>query len=296
MLGTLATFGLLYGRYRHEKKQALHSLRQNSHTIHSAGGEVELAVQGEGTAVLILHGGGGGYEQGLAIAQLLELRQHKIISLSRPGHRRTPLTVGTTLPQQAQLFRDVLDHHQIGKAFVIALSAGGMSALQFAIDHPSRCAGLILLSAQGPALPQIRPAAYWLWLLKLVMSGDFLLWLMAKIGLWTLLMFHMGGNKANLAYNTLLQSAFPAADWRDGTLNDMAQLLSLGHMPLASIHVPTLLIHGDADVIVPYNVAVDTQQRIPHAQLHTIANGSHLMVTTHGHEIGQIVTQFMTSV
>lgn len=296
-LATVTTLGLLYGRYRQEKKQALHTLRKNSQTIPVKDGVVDLATQGEGPAVLILHGGGGGYEQGAAIGQLLELNQHKVISVSRPGHRRTPLTVGTTLSQQAQLFCDVLDHYQIDKAYIIAMSAGGMSGLQFAIDHPTRCAGLILLSAQGPSLVQTRPAAYWLWLLNLVLSvGDFPFWLMSKIGLWHLLTTHMDNNKLHDGpTNGILQGIFPVTDWRDGTLNDLEQLLSLEHMSLESIQVPTLLAHGDADVIVSHHVAVATQQRIPHAQLQTIANGSHLMVNTHGREIGQIVTQFMTS-
>ncbi len=62
-------------------------------------------------------------------------------------------------------------------------------------------------------------------------------------------------------------SGFPGSDWRAGVLNDLDQLLELTGMPLANIRVPTLLIHGDQDTIVSYNVAVDVHGRIPHTSI-----------------------------
>jgi pimeloyl-ACP methyl ester carboxylesterase len=64
-------------------------------------------------------------------------------------------------------------------------------------------------------------------------------------------------------------------------------------MPLENIRVPTLLIHGDRDTIVSHHVAVDAHGRIPQARIVTIPGGTHLIVATHGQEIGRAVAQFI---
>lgn len=280
--------GVVYGRYRHEKAQALLTLRAGSQLLNG----VEFAMQGEGKPILILHGGFGGYEQGLATAELLGL-DGRIIALSRSGYRRTGLANGRTLSEQAQMACQLLDQFGIDSATVLAISAGWLAALQFALNHPDRCAGLILLSAQGPALTEMRPAAYWLWLMRLFMAGDFPLWVVFKIGMWALI--RLNGNQRQEGNFTKFWAGFiPGSDWRAGVLNDLEQLLGLTGMPLENIRVPTLLIHGDQDLIVSYNVALDMYGRIPHAHIVTIPGGTHLIVVTHGAEIGKAVKRFVS--
>jgi pimeloyl-ACP methyl ester carboxylesterase len=284
----LAAMGVVYGRYHHEKTQALLTLRAGSQLLNG----VEFAMQGEGKPILILHGGFGGYEQGLATAELLGL-DGRIIALSRPGYRRTGLANGRTLSEQAQMACHLLDQLGIDSATVLAISGGGLAALQFALNHPDRCAGLILLSAQGPALTAMRPAAYWLWLMRLFMAGDFPLWVVFKMGMWALIRLN-GNQRQEGDFAKFWAGFFPGSDWRAGLLNDLDQLLGLTGLPLENIRVPTLLIHGDQDLIVSYNVALDTYGRIPHAHIVAIPGGTHLIVVTHGAEIGKAVERFVS--
>jgi len=58
------------------------------------------------------------------------------------------------------------------------------------------------------------------------------------------------------------------------------------------VHRP-LLIHDDQDTIVSHHVAVNTHGRIPLARIVTISGGTHLIVATHGLEIGQAVAKFI---
>ncbi|MCL4262280.1 MAG: alpha/beta hydrolase [Anaerolineae bacterium] len=287
-LAGLAMATVFYRRYRYEKEQVLLTLRAGSQLLNG----VEFAMQGKGKPILILHGGFGGYEQGLATAELLGL-DGRIIAPSRPGYRRTGLANGRTLSEQAQIACQLLDQLGIESAYVLAISAGGLSALQFALNHPDRCAGLILLSAQGPALTAMRPAAYWLWLMRLFMAGDFPLWVVFKIGMWALIRLN-GNQRQEGDFAKFWAGFFPGSDWQAGLLNDLDQLLGLTGMPLENIRVPTLLIHGDQDLIVSYNVALDTYGRIPHAHIVTIPGGTHLIVATHGQEIGKAVEWFIS--
>jgi pimeloyl-ACP methyl ester carboxylesterase len=271
-LASLAAFGYLYGVYRREKAQALKALRAGSETIPVGDGVVEYAVRGQGKPVLILHGGGGGYEQGLAIAELLGLEQHQVIAISRPGHRRTPLAMGRTPAEQAAVARALLEQLAVGPVVVVGVSAGGLT--------------------HGPALKKLQPAPYWLWLLKLMMASDFLLWLVTKVGIWALI--RLSGNDVREGdFGKIAGSTFPASDWREGTINDMGQVLSLAGMPLETIRVPALVVHGLRDLVVPYEVAAATKRRIPEAQLVTIHTGTHLMVATDDGAIGKAVNQFI---
>jgi pimeloyl-ACP methyl ester carboxylesterase len=168
-------------RYQQDKRAALARWRSGSQMLNTACGRVEYAVAGEGQPVLALHGAGGGYEQGLLLGHLLSPQRYRIISVSRPGYRRTPLTAGSTPGEQAHLLRSVLDELGVSQAVVIAISAGGVAGLQFAQQYPDRCKSLILLSAAGPATLTTHAPAWILPLFKLMLSADGIIWALRKL-------------------------------------------------------------------------------------------------------------------
>lgn len=294
VLGGLALLGALAWRYHEEKQLALRSLRAQSRVAETRAGAVEYATRGAGAPLLVIHGAGGGYEQGLGVGELLGVASHQTIGVSRPGYRRTPLTTGATLREQARAIAALLDTLGIDRAVVAALSGGGLAALQFALDHPDRCRGLILISAHGPALLQNRPAAFWIWLLKLLIRSDLLMWLVARAGMGLLLRLQ-GTTRGAGDVDAILRGAFPTSDWRAGVINDFEQLLAprTEQLPIEQIGVPTLLIHGNRDANVPYGVAVDAARRIPGSQLLTIDEGTHMLVATHAHAFRAPVEQFL---
>ena len=116
-------------------------------------GLVQHTDTGAGPALLALHGGMGGYDQSwlLARALIADLTPYRVLALSRPGYLGTAQSLGRTPDAQADLYAELLDALGIEKALVAAVSAGGPSAIQFALRHPGRCAGLVLVStATGP--------------------------------------------------------------------------------------------------------------------------------------------------
>jgi len=63
---------------------------------------------------------------------------------------------------------------------------------------------------------------------------------------------------------------------------------------LERITVPTLVIHGDADGIVPYDGSgLRTHRAVPHSELHVITGGPHGINVTHADEFDQVLIQFM---
>ncbi len=65
-----------------------------------------------------------------------------------------------------------------------------------------------------------------------------------------------------------------------GYQNDMAQFASLGVYPVQDFVMPTLIVHGPADVDIPFCQAQELATAIPSAQLVAIDGAHHLSTLT----------------
>ena len=130
-------------RHQQERSRARSRLRENSLLIDTARGVVETARRGAGPTVLVLHGAAGGYDMGLALRP--HSRSFQTLSISRPGYLRTPLSAGRTAGEQADLTAALLDALELDQVAVMGASAGGPSAIEFALRYPQRCWALVLV-------------------------------------------------------------------------------------------------------------------------------------------------------
>jgi pimeloyl-ACP methyl ester carboxylesterase len=154
-----------------------------------------------------------------------------------------------------------------------------------------------LLSAHGPELVKSQPSQFWLWLLDLMLASDQLVWLLMGPGmalLTRLMRVQQLGNSLP-AIKAFFAGVFPSSDWRAGTQNDLVQLLGQDSLQPEQIAVPTLILHGLEDVIVPPAVAENSAARIPNAQYIRIEGGSHMMMATHAEEISRLLCQFLAA-
>jgi pimeloyl-ACP methyl ester carboxylesterase len=105
--------------------------------------------------------------------------EYRYISPSRFGYLRTPLPENPSPQAQADSYAALLDIHKISSAFILGLSSGGPSALEFALRFPDRCRGLIMLSVISrpiPPLPFVLKMIY-----PMMLRSDFLPWLIYSI-------------------------------------------------------------------------------------------------------------------
>lgn len=93
----------------------------------------------------MLHGTGGGFDQGLRFANGLIGRGLQVIAPSRFGYLRSAFPADPSPANQADALVDLLDHLGIEKIPVAGGSAGALPAAFFAQRHPDRCSALILL-------------------------------------------------------------------------------------------------------------------------------------------------------
>lgn len=288
--------------YRRDQQVALAQLMARSDVVDTARGPVEYAEAGSGPAMLVIHGGGGGYDQGLSVVEVLRDVNARFIAPSRFGYLRSPLPANATPEAQADTFAALLDALGIDRAAVLALSAGGMTAVNFALRHPDRCRGLILASAIT------RPHRYLQSLgeqiaAETLLANDFVVWALAH---WPEIGHQLNGIRpehlALIAGNADARRgldgllAVPHASRRHaGLLNDWVQAEVLPEYAFGQIRVPALLIHGTHDPLVPFHVSVQAAMAIPNARLLILEEAGHLAWFTHAAQIRPAVLSFLTT-
>jgi pimeloyl-ACP methyl ester carboxylesterase len=249
------------------KRNEIERLEAGSQVVATARGSIEYSEVGTGPVILTLHGRPGGYDQGLLIARLLGEDLARWVYVSRPGYLRTPQDVGCTPSDQADAYAALLDALGITQAVVLGISGGGPSALQFALRHPERCRGLVLISAvTRRKTTKERPAAQRFYDSVLAPS-DRLSWLVYR------LLGPIAGTLGKQVMATAL--VLPESLRGAGRRNDIAQFEALPEAPPPGIHVPTLIVHGTADRIVPIEHAEAAARAIPGSRMFLVTGGGH---------------------
>lgn len=269
--------------YRFWKRRQLLRIGEASKLLETALGPVEYSTWGRGPTVLIIHGSPGGYDQSLTFAKLIGSQCCSFIALSRPGYLQTPLRVGQTPEQQADLYAALLDALGIERAAVIGISGGGPSSLQFALRHPERCRGLVLISTVSGrydevelrrALPRVR--RFFNLVYNKLITFDPILYLL-------LLVVRMQPDPDHMLSAEFLQSVMLYRLRKVGYANDMAQFAAMSPYPLEQIAAPTFVVHGTGDTEVPFEHAKRLASEIPNVKLLTVSDGKHLTFYTHSH-------------
>ena len=274
MIAAFCTGMVTKQRYQRWKQQQRQRLVSESRLLETTSGTVEYQMEGVGQVVLMSHGSPGGYDQGLAVARFLGLKGFTLLTLSRPGYRRTPLSSGETPVAQADLFAATLDALNVPQVVVIAHSGGGPSALQFALRYPQRCMGLLLLSALAQNYTEegvYRSLPPGQRLLKRLLD-----WLIVLNPLLYPLSFLSRYLPEETHGREFVESLVLNPLHTAGYSNDMHQFALLPAYPLQNIALPTLIVHGTADVDIPFRQAQALANAIPDAQLVALEGAHHL--------------------
>jgi pimeloyl-ACP methyl ester carboxylesterase len=255
--------------------------------------------------VLALHGAMGGYDQGLILAGTIGEPGYRYLAVSRPGYLGTPLTAGRTAQEQADLCADLLDALGIDRTAVLAVSGGGPCALQFALRHPARRWGLVLVSTCSGKIEDRVPLAFHL--IKLLARWPWFAAAMRRraerdpaaaarrsIPDPVVRAPTLQDPDAGPLFTALLRSTSDRMALRlPGTENDIRVTRTTTYL-LEQIAVPVLVVHGTADRLVPFpqhGQALAT--RIPGAKLVAIEGGEHVAIFTQRAAVRTRVTQFL---
>jgi pimeloyl-ACP methyl ester carboxylesterase len=181
-----------------------------------------------------------------------------------------------TLHDMADDTVGLLDALNIESAHVVGISMGGMIAQEMAIHYPKRVRTLTsIMSTTGhPDLPPPKPEAAAILVTPPPLDREG--YLENAIQVWKVL----NGPKFPIDEDRIKERAgcsFDRGLSPMGTARQLAAILASGSRreALRSVTVPSLVIHGSADPLVPIECGKDTANSIPGAELMIIEGMGH---------------------
>jgi len=172
----------------------------------------------------------------------------------------------------------LLDALGIERAHVVGASMGGAIAQTIAIRHPERLHTLtsIMATSGAPGLPP--PTAEAMAVLMKPTPADFEAYAQSYAQTWKVL--RVGSFPEDEARDRAkAEQNFARGLNPPGVARQLAAILASGSRKpaLASVRVPTLVIHGDVDPLVPLACGQDVAQTVPGARLVVVAGMGHAL-------------------
>lgn len=236
-------------------------VRDDDETI--LGQRLHWYESGTGSPIVLLHGGGG---TGRAfLAQLTHLSDHgfRVLAPDMPGFGKSDEFVGVkSVPDIGPVLFLWLDRLHIDHCIVGGNSMGGRVALSMASHHPDRVQALIILDSVGVDVPSVAVVNP----LSLPQSGY-------TAGL----VYDTNRYKSRTPYRTLddarelNRGRTTFAKYMEGGV-----IRSDPDLDLTQLNMPTLLIWGRHDRIVPLAYGKALEKALPQSELVVVEECGHL--------------------
>ncbi|NGZ96510.1 MAG: hypothetical protein CV089_10375 [Nitrospira sp. WS110] len=284
-----------------DTRRAYARIDGNSDIMPSPLGDIEFERGGAGLPVLVIHGSGGGYDQGELIATAILDGHFDWIAPSRFGYLRSTFREGDTFDDQAKAYAFLLEHLGIKRVAVLAMSHGGPSALLFAALYPERVSSLTLLSCgvaassdadqveanrKGDALTMIFKYEILYWLVRTLMRKK----LMRLLGASDEVIASLTTAQRSLV-NQVIDYMAPVAPRYAGIAFD--NKATMPNERVAAIRAPTLIVHATDDALQLFHNAEYAAAHISGARLVPFNRGGHLLLLVEQSAIQTEVRQFI---
>jgi pimeloyl-ACP methyl ester carboxylesterase len=302
-IAALATV-LVAAQFQSDLRQARKALEQGSTTFETRAGQMEYAVAGSGPPLLMIHGTGGGFDQGLLFSERLAGSGVRVISPSRFGYLRSSFPDDHSSEAQADAFEALLDRLKIDRIVVAGGSAGALSAVQFALRHPDRTAGLVLIvpaaNVEGHDPNEMSPRQEWI--VRRLITSNFAYWAARKIAPKQLIGFLLATDPALLeqvsrqepkrAYR-ILDQMLPISARSQGMLSDADLAGHPARVDFRRLQVPTLIISAEDDRFGTAGTSKAIARQMPSARLLLFPTGGHILLGR-DEESSRAIKRFVT--
>jgi pimeloyl-ACP methyl ester carboxylesterase len=287
--------------FRIDTRRAYARISGNSTVLPSPLGDIEFKRGGSGVPVLVIHGSGGGYDQGALIATAILGEEFDWIAPSRLGYLRSTFHEGATFDDQARAYAFLLDYLGLQKVAVLALSHGGPSALLFAVLYPERVSSLTLLSCgvassvdasqakanqKGDALTTIFKFEIFYWIVRRFLRKRLMQLMGAGENGITALT-----TEQRILVNHVIDDMAPASPRYAGVAFD--NKAAMPNERIAAIRSPTLIVHALDDSLQLFHNAEYAAAHIPESRLVSFSHGGHLLLAVEQQAIQTEVRQFI---
>jgi 2-hydroxy-6-oxonona-2,4-dienedioate hydrolase len=280
------------GDYRATMAAAEARTLRRSSVLRTTAGTLEYAVAGRGTPLMMIHGTGGGFDQGLLFAHGLVEAGFQIVAPSRFGYLRSEFPTDASPARQADVFAELLDHMGLERIAVAGGSAGALTAAEFALRHPERCSHLLLIvpAANLTGRDPVEFSALQRMAVARVLASDLWFWAFATFAPGTLLRTLLATDPGLLAKvspeerrraELIREGLMPISRKSDGLRADGFWAGTPASTEFERIGAPTLILSCEDDLFGTADTARLLADRIPGASLVVYPEGGHIWL---GHD------------
>jgi pimeloyl-ACP methyl ester carboxylesterase len=268
------------------------------------GERMSYRTAGSGPALLLLHGIANSSDTWSAVAPLLS-RSFTVIAPDLLGHGESAAPRGDySLGAHASGARDIVTALGHERVTVVGHSLGGGVAMQFAYQFPERTERLVLVSSGGlgrevhlllraaslPGADYVLPA---LTLQRLVGLGREVGGLLARVGL------RPASDVAVLARGF---AELDSAGSRRAFLHTLrsvvepgGQRVSAGQRLALAARLPSLIVWGEDDSIIPVDHGVAAHEAMPGSRLEVFEEAGHMPQEDQPHRFAGVLADFCAS-
>ncbi len=283
---------VLYAAFRPNEILSKDFVKSEITTPHSRfiqwkGNNIHYTDEGSGPTILMIHGLGGSFYNFQGLADQLK-NEYRVIRVDIPGMGLSDFNSCSSqtdfFAEYTDFFKSFIEQVHIDSMYLMGNSLGGMMSWMITTRFPDKVRGMVLINSAGYEMEQILANAAgplrWKWFGQILERGmprlltDYCLW-------------HpfADKNKVNpaeygLTYNLLN---------REGNIRTLTSLATCGQRPdttlIQSIKVPTLIIWGQEDVIIPVAHAEKFHRDIPGSKVKIYSPCGHMAMMEFPEEV-----------
>jgi pimeloyl-ACP methyl ester carboxylesterase len=274
------------------------------HFLSLHGQRIAYIEAGEGPPLLLIHGIAEAAWAWEAIIPALA-RSHRVIAPDLLGHGRSAKPRGDySLGNQATLMRDLMISLDIDHASLVGHSLGGGITMQFAYQYPERCERMVLVASGGlgqdvtfvlrslglPGADLVAP------LVLSATTRDAL----EGLGRW----LGRRGVKSGIGqramwrgYSGLTDPATRAAFIATvrAVVDQRGQRVSAIERLYLAETMPTMLLWGEKDRIIPASHAVTAHEEMPGSRLEIVEGAGHFVALEQPERVANLILDFVAT-
>jgi pimeloyl-ACP methyl ester carboxylesterase len=256
--------------------------REHLARVELPGAGVNYVELGEGEPLLFIHGISGCWQNWLENLPHFAAAGRRCVALDLPGFGASPMPswpIG--MAAYGQLLRDFCEKLGLGGATLVGNSMGGLLATELALAEPAAFQRLVLVSAAG-IINTWRPeeravATAWAWRRFAPLFADRGREIVARPRLRRIVFGPFVRFPNRLHDDVLVEQIVNGMHEADGFEPALADLIHTDFRErLATIEMPTMIVWGLSDRVVPVAAAASYHRRIPDSRLEIFERTGHV--------------------